>query len=72
MHAVIDRQKNHGMHFCVLAKALRRSGGDHIHTGTVIVHRFSCMYLLLNRDFCGVQSTAPWVQDRKEWIKWMH
>ncbi|KAB5537841.1 hypothetical protein DKX38_015374 [Salix brachista] len=31
MHAVIDRQKNHGMHFRVLAKALRMSGGDHIH-----------------------------------------
>ena len=31
MHAVIDRQKNHGMHFRVLAKALRLSGGDHIH-----------------------------------------
>ncbi|KAM0932115.1 putative ribulose-bisphosphate carboxylase [Dioscorea sansibarensis] len=28
MHAVIDRQKNHGMHFRVLAKALRMSGGD--------------------------------------------
>jgi ribulose 1,5-bisphosphate carboxylase large subunit-like protein len=26
MHAVIDRQKNHGMHFRVLAKALRMSG----------------------------------------------
>uniref|UniRef100_A0A0E0BJS1 Ribulose bisphosphate carboxylase large chain n=1 Tax=Oryza glumipatula TaxID=40148 RepID=A0A0E0BJS1_9ORYZ len=38
MHAVIDRQKNHGMHFRVLAKALRMSGGDHIHTGTVIDH----------------------------------
>ncbi|KAM2943773.1 hypothetical protein COP2_026915 [Malus domestica] len=36
MHAVIDRQKNHGMHFRVLAKALRMSGGDHIHVGTVI------------------------------------
>ncbi|THU43579.1 hypothetical protein C4D60_Mb00t17320 [Musa balbisiana] len=29
MHAVIDRQKNHGIHFRVLAKALRMSGGDH-------------------------------------------
>ncbi|KAK8563338.1 hypothetical protein V6N12_035487 [Hibiscus sabdariffa] len=29
MHAVIDRQKNH-------AKALRMSGGDHIHAGTVV------------------------------------
>ncbi|TXG60896.1 hypothetical protein EZV62_012259 [Acer yangbiense] len=36
MHAVIDRQKNHVIHFCVLAKALRMSGGDHIHSGTVV------------------------------------
>uniref|UniRef100_A0A453JFD4 Ribulose bisphosphate carboxylase large chain n=1 Tax=Aegilops tauschii subsp. strangulata TaxID=200361 RepID=A0A453JFD4_AEGTS len=36
MHAVIDRQKNHGMHFRVLAKALHMSGGDHIHSGTVV------------------------------------
>jgi ribulose-bisphosphate carboxylase large chain len=36
MHAVIDRQKNHGIHFRVLAKALRMSGGDHIHAGTVV------------------------------------
>jgi ribulose 1,5-bisphosphate carboxylase large subunit-like protein len=36
MNAVIDRQKNHGMHFRVLAKALRMSGGDHIHSGTVV------------------------------------
>jgi len=36
MHVVIDRQKNHGMHFRVLAKALRLSGGDHVHSGTVV------------------------------------
>ncbi|CAI8619214.1 unnamed protein product [Vicia faba] len=36
MHAVIDRLKNHGMHFRVLAKALRLFGGDHIHAGTVV------------------------------------
>jgi len=36
MHAVIDRQKKHGMHFRVLAKALRMSGGDHINSGTVV------------------------------------
>ncbi|KAL5065354.1 hypothetical protein RYX36_027091 [Vicia faba] len=35
-HAVIDRQKNHGMHFRVLAKALRMSGGYHIHVGTIV------------------------------------
>jgi ribulose-bisphosphate carboxylase large chain len=33
MHAVIDRQ-NHGIHFRVLAKILRMSGGDHLHSGT--------------------------------------
>jgi ribulose-bisphosphate carboxylase large chain len=36
MHAVIDRQKNHGIHFRVLAKCLRMSGGDHLHAGTVV------------------------------------
>lgn len=36
MHAVIDRQKNHGIHFRVLAKCLRLSGGDHLHSGTVV------------------------------------
>ncbi|MBA0755286.1 hypothetical protein Gogos_020670, partial [Gossypium gossypioides] len=36
MHAVIDRHKNHGMHFCVLAKALRMFGGDRIHAAIVV------------------------------------
>src|SRR5210317_78563 len=36
MHAVIYRQRNHGIHFRVLAKALRMSGGDHLHSGTVV------------------------------------
>ena len=36
MHAVIVRQRNHGIHFRVLAKALRLSGGDHLHSGTVV------------------------------------
>ena len=36
MHAVIDRQKIHGIHFRVLAKCLRISGGDHLHSGTVV------------------------------------
>ncbi|MEI7555925.1 ribulose-bisphosphate carboxylase large subunit [Candidatus Chlorohelix sp.] len=35
MHAVMDRQKNHGISFKVLAKWLRLAGGDHLHTGTV-------------------------------------
>ncbi|CAN6440750.1 unnamed protein product [Victoria cruziana] len=36
MHAVIDRQRNHGIHFHVPATTLRMSGGDHIHSGTVV------------------------------------
>ena len=36
MHAVIDRQKHHGIHFRVLAKWLRMAGGDHLHAGTVV------------------------------------
>jgi len=34
MHAVIDRQPNHGVEFKVLAKWARLVGVDHIHTGT--------------------------------------
>jgi ribulose-bisphosphate carboxylase large chain len=35
--SVVDSQgRDHGMHFRVLAKALRLSGGDHIHAGTVV------------------------------------
>ena len=36
MHAVIDRNPHHGIHFRVLAKCLRLSGGDHLHSGTVV------------------------------------
>ena len=36
MHAVVDRNPNHGIHFRVLAKCLRLSGGDHMHSGTVV------------------------------------
>jgi ribulose-bisphosphate carboxylase large chain len=36
MHAVLDRNPHHGIHFRVLAKILRLSGGDHLHTGTVV------------------------------------
>ena len=36
MHAVLDRNPHHGIHFRVLAKALRLSGGDHLHSGTVV------------------------------------
>ncbi|HAD31594.1 MAG TPA: ribulose-bisphosphate carboxylase large subunit, partial [Methylophaga sp.] len=36
MHAVLDRNPNHGIHFRVLTKMLRLSGGDHLHSGTVV------------------------------------
>ena len=36
LHAVLDRSPYHGIHFRVLAKCLRLSGGDHLHSGTVV------------------------------------
>ncbi|GBE43454.1 ribulose bisphosphate carboxylase large chain 1 [bacterium BMS3Bbin10] len=36
MHAVLDRNPLHGIHFRVLTKCLRLSGGDHLHSGTVV------------------------------------
>jgi ribulose-bisphosphate carboxylase large chain len=36
MHAVMDRDPHHGIHFRVLVKCLRLSGGDHLHSGTVV------------------------------------
>ncbi|NIY85430.1 RuBisCO large subunit C-terminal-like domain-containing protein, partial [Vibrio hepatarius] len=36
MHAVVDRNPHHGIHFRVLTKCLRLSGGDHLHSGTVV------------------------------------
>ncbi len=35
-HAVFTRQQNHGIHMRVVAKWLRLTGGDHLHTGTVV------------------------------------
>lgn len=36
MHAVFTRQANHGIHMRVVPKWLRLTGGDHLHTGTVV------------------------------------
>jgi len=36
MHAVFTRQANHGIAMRVVAKWLRLTGGDHLHTGTVV------------------------------------
>jgi ribulose 1,5-bisphosphate carboxylase large subunit-like protein len=56
MHAIIDRQKNHGMYFHVLAKALRMSRGDHIHTVIVVgklegEHKMTLGFVDLLRDY---------------------
>ncbi|KAE9600975.1 putative ribulose-bisphosphate carboxylase [Lupinus albus] len=61
MHAVIDRQKNHGMHFRVLAKALHLSCGDHIHSCTVVgklegEREITLGFVdLLRDDFCSTR-----------------
>lgn len=36
LHAVLDRNPLHGIHFRVLTKMLRLMGGDHLHSGTVV------------------------------------
>jgi ribulose-bisphosphate carboxylase large chain len=36
MHAVIDRQRAHGIHWRVLAKMVRMMGADQLHNGTVV------------------------------------
>lgn len=35
-HGTYTRQKNHGIHFRVIAKWMRMAGVDHIHAGTVV------------------------------------
>ncbi len=72
MHAVIDRQKNHGIHWRVLAKWLRMAGGDHVHNGTVVGKlegdRVATMAIndLLREDFIpadrsrGIYFDQPW------------
>ena len=72
LHAVIDRQKNHGIHWRVLAKWLRMAGGDHVHNGTVVGKlegdRRGTMAIndLLREDFVpadrsrGVYFDQPW------------
>ncbi len=73
MHAVIDRQRNHGIHWRVLAKWCRIVGADHLHNGTVVGKlegdRASTMGVadLLRKDFVerdmsrGIFFDQPWV-----------
>ncbi len=72
MHAVIDRQKDHGIHWRVLAKWLRMAGGDHLHNGTVVGKlegdrdAISGVNDLLREDFVpadrarGIYFDQPW------------
>ena len=71
-HAVIDRQKDHGIHWRVLAKWLRMAGGDHLHNGTVVGklegdrEAISGVNDLLREDFVpadrgrGIYFDQPW------------
>jgi ribulose-bisphosphate carboxylase large chain len=72
MHAVVDRQRAHGIHWRVLAKWLRMAGGDHVHNGTVVGKlegdRAGTMGIndLLREDFIpedrsrGIYFDQPW------------
>jgi ribulose-bisphosphate carboxylase large chain len=72
-HAIIDQQKNYCMHFRVLAKTLRLSIGDHIHSSTVVgkcegEHQITLGFVdLLHDDYIqkeqshGIYFTQNWV-----------
>lgn len=73
MHAVIDRQHDHGIHWRVLAKWCRVVGADHVHNGTVVGKlegdRAATMGInnLLREDYVkadrnlGIYFDQPWV-----------
>ena len=73
MHAVIDRQKIHGIHFRVLAKCLRMSGGDHLHSGTVVGklegdRAITLGFVDLMRDETVQQDRSRGVYFTQEWV----
>ncbi|KAL2922294.1 Ribulose bisphosphate carboxylase large chain, partial [Bienertia sinuspersici] len=73
VRALINRLKNHGRQLFLLAKALRLSGGDHIHADTVVVklegerHNTLGFVDLLRHDYVkkgrtrGIYVTQYWV-----------
>ncbi|KAK4577489.1 hypothetical protein RGQ29_027842 [Quercus rubra] len=73
MHIVIDRQKNHGIHFRVLAKALRMSGGDHIHSGTVVgklegEREITLGFVDLLRDYYIEKDRSRGIYFTQDWV----
>ena len=73
MHAVIDRQKIHGIHFRVLAKCLRMSGGDHLHSGTVVGklegdRAITLGFVDLMRDESVQQDRSRGVYFTQDWV----
>jgi ribulose-bisphosphate carboxylase large chain len=72
IHGVIDRQRNHGIHFRVLAKALRLSGGDHLHSGTVVgklegEREITLGFVDLIRDDFIVKDRTRGIYFRQDW-----
>jgi ribulose-bisphosphate carboxylase large chain len=72
MHAVIDRQRNHGIHFRVLAKTLRMSGGDHLHSGTVVgklegEREVTLGFVDLMRDACIEKDRSRGIYFTQDW-----
>ena len=73
MHVVVDRQKIHGIHFRVLAKCLRMSGGDHLHSGTVVGklegdRAITLGFVDLMRDETVQQDRSRGVYFTQEWV----
>ncbi|MCE5166013.1 hypothetical protein HAX54_014007 [Datura stramonium] len=71
MHAVIDRQKNHGIHFGVLAKALSNAVGDLVHSVFSRFHGANCddcsgiccsdrIFRMIRLQFGGGTLGHPW------------
>jgi ribulose-bisphosphate carboxylase large chain len=68
----INRQKIHGIHFRVLAKCLRMSGGDHLHSGTVVGklegdRAITLGFVDLMREECVQQDRSRGVFFTQDW-----
>ncbi|PHT34125.1 Ribulose bisphosphate carboxylase large chain [Capsicum baccatum] len=73
VQVVINRQKNHGMHFQVLSKTLCMSGGDHIHSGTIVgklesERDITLGFVDLSCDNFGEQDQSYDIYFTQDWI----